>query len=227
MALSADHIHDIQQALEGYPSLSLDLSGEMPLINGRWDVAFNGEVFEIYDIKITFDTNYPNSMPSVYETSTKIRRHEDMHLNPPNWNACLFVSHQRWEIWPKGTSFKTFLEIPVHNFFLGQAYYAAHGHWPDNRERGHGNKGIAEYYWEKFQTTDSALVFQLLLEAKRSHSPRQKKCPCNNKTPLRKCHGETVKKLRESQDPDLLNDAILLFDKLRSAPASPTNVGTK
>lgn len=197
--------------------LRFDDSGDKPVVEGQWDVTFNGEVFESYDIKIVFGDDYPNSLPQVFETSAKIRRHEDMHLNPPSWNACLFVSHQRWEIWPVDESFKKFLTIPVHNFFLGQAFYAAHGHWPDNRERGHGNKGIIEYYREKFQTEDVNLIFKLLLEAKKPRSDRQKKCYCNGKTPLRKCHGSIVKQIREFQNPDLLNDAILIFKKLKSS----------
>lgn len=164
-----------------------------------------------------FPEGYPAALPKVYETSNKILHEGDMHFNPPDWHACLFVSHQRWEAWPLGAPFRSFLEIPVHNFFLGQAHYAAHGYWPGHRERGHGDKGVIEYYREKFQTNDADLIFQLLLEAKRLHSPRQKKCPCNGKTPLRNCHGGMVKRLREFQDQDLLNEAIHIFGKLKGS----------
>jgi hypothetical protein len=218
------YIDDILSALTSYPTLAFRNENNSSEIVGRWDVSFDGQVFESYDIRIAFDSNYPTSLPKVFETSNKIKRDPDMHLNPSDWSACLFVSHQRWEIYPSGSSFKTFLEIPVHNFFLGQAHYAAHGYWPNHRERGHGNKGIAEYYKEKFQTDDIALIFRLLLEAKNSHSSRQKKCPCNNKTPMRNCHGDIVKKIREHQDPELLNDAILLFDKLRNIPNKKQNL---
>lgn len=209
------YVDDIQAALKDFPSLTLSFENDLPVINGHWDVVFQGDVFETYDIKITFDNDYPASLPKVYETSNKIKHEPDMHFNPPDWHACLFVSHQRWEVWPPGTEFKKFLEIPVHNYFLGQAHVAAHGYWPNRRERGHGNKGIIEYYKEKFKIDDPTIVLDLLRATQELSIPLERKCPCNHNNSLRECHGETVTILRERQDPKLLNDAIEIFSAVK------------
>jgi len=139
-----------------------------------------------------------------------------MHLNSlDNWSACLFVSDERWEIWPVGAPFLDFLKIPVHNFFLGQAHFAAHGYWPDHRERPHENAGIVQYYQEKFNCQRPEVIYQLLKEAEKSRSAWDLKCPCDFRTPLRKCsHGDIVKQFREHQDPKLLSNAILIFKNL-------------
>lgn len=198
-------------ALTDYPSLTLQVGSDEPFIVGKWDVSFNGKTFETYEVRITFDSHYPSSLPKVYETSGKIAHDPDMHLNPPDWHACLFVSHQRWEIWPVGNSFKKFLEIPVHNFFLGQAHFAAHGYWPERRERSHGNQGIVEYYQEKFSIKNPRVIYDLLLETQEEVLPRQRKCPCNRSLRLKDCHGPIVLRLKANQDPSLLKDAISIF----------------
>lgn len=57
-----------------------------------------------------------------------------------------------------------FLEIPVYNFFLGQAHYKAWGYWPEHREWSHGNEGIIESYQELFRLSDCRLILKFLSE---------------------------------------------------------------
>lgn len=199
-----------------YPKLTLDYSGQVPVITGRWEVTFNGEVLEWYDIKIEFPEGYPLILPNVYETSGKIERHIDMHVDSVDGKACLFVSHQRWEIWPMGSSFSKFLEIPVHNFYLGQAHFAAYGYWPDRKERAHKEAGIVEYYYEKFNLADPDASYWLLVEASRKKSPIGRLCPCGKGNLLRNCHGETVNLLRQHQLEYYLDEAVSVFQKLKN-----------
>lgn len=213
MAIDNDYIADIRSSIAAYPTLRLSTEKSLE-ITGEWHVEHDGEVLETYSIRISFDDNYPHSLPKVYETSGKIKPSPDTHFNSPDWHACLFVSHQRWQVWPVGSSFKRFLEIPVHNFFLGQAHYAAYGYWPNHRERGHGNKGIVEYYQELFDCEKPATILSLLSIEVPDVIPRQRKCPCNKRKRLRNCHGPLLHTLRVNQDPSLLSDAIGIFRML-------------
>ena len=43
--------------------------------------------------------------------------------------------------------------------------------------------------------------------------PRQRRCPCNNKNRLSKCHAPMIQKVREEQDNKLLKKAISAFSK--------------
>lgn len=174
-------------------------------------MVFNGEILESYDIEITFD-DYPSSIPKVYEVSNKISHEPDMHFNSPDWDACLFVSHQRWEIWPTGTSFSKFLEVPVYNFFLGQAHYKAWGYWPEHRERSHGNEGIIEYYQELFRLSDCRLILKFLSENLKKTIPRKQVCPCGKKNrKYKNCHEKIVLELSKKQNQKLLAEAIVIF----------------
>jgi hypothetical protein len=212
IVIKDEFILDIKESLKEYKGFKFSSFTSKPTVIGQWEVKFEGVVYETYDIKITFD-GYPEHLPKVYETSNKIPHEEDMHFNPPDWHACLFVSHQRWEVFPKGSSFLTFLKVPVHNFFLGQSFFSMYGHWPEGRERGHGNKGIVEYYQELFGTKDKKIIYSLLRETFEESIPRQKKCPCNKKKRLKNCHGQTVTTLKENQDPKLIFEAMQIFKK--------------
>ncbi len=205
-------LKDIKESIKSYDGLELIDENTSPKVRGRWDVKFNGELFETYDIDIIFDNDYPKSLPKVYEISNKISHEEDMHFNPPDWHACLFVSHQRWQVWPEGTSFSKFLEIPVHNFFLGQAHFKAWGFWPKNRERSHGNQGIIEYYQELFNIDDYHLILRFLSEGPKKTIPRRQACPCGKKNrKYKNCHEKIVVNLRKNQSNKFLAEAIAIF----------------
>lgn len=209
-------LKDIKESIKFYEGLELIDENTSHKVRGRWDVKFNGDLFETYDIEIIFDNDYPKSLPKVYEISNKISHEEDMHFNPPDWHACLFVSHQRWEIWPEGTSFSKFLEVPVHNFFLGQAHYQAWGFWPNYRERSHGNEGIVEYYQEYFKATDLNMILNFLMEKIEKKIPRKIYCPCGNKRKFKNCHEPLIIKLRKNQSSKMLDEAIAIFrDKIK------------
>ncbi len=210
MIFASSHLKDIESAIKPYPALRL-ISNGFPEIVGTWHVQHQGEILVSYEIRITFDAEYPHSLPKVYEVSGKIARSPDMHLNPPDWHACLFVSHQRWEIWPIGSPFGYFLDLPVHNFFLGQAHYAAIGYWPDHRERSHGDCGIIEYYREKFNCLDPNVILNLLTSQIPDKIPRQRRCLCDKQKRLKYCHGPVAKLIQKNQEPVLLRQAIEIF----------------
>lgn len=213
MAINDEQIADIRASIATYPSLRF-MTEQAFEVTGEWYVEYNGEVLETYFIRIIFDDQYPHSLPKVYETSGKIEPSPDTHFNSPDWHACLFVSHQRWEIWPMGSSFKRFLDIPVHNFFLGQAHYAAYGYWPNHRERGHAYKGIVEYYQELLDCKDPGTILSLLSINVPIKIPRQRKCPCNKHQRLKNCHGPILHTLRTNQEPSLMSEAIEIFRAL-------------
>lgn len=213
MPIKDEHIADIQASIANFPSLHLRAEQAVE-VGGEWYIEHNGELLETYGIRITFDDQYPQSLPKVYETSGKIKPSPDTHFNSPDWHACLFVSHQRWEVWPAGSSFKKFLEIPVHNFFLGQAHYAAYGYWPNHRERGHGHKGIVEYYQDILKCKNPKTILSLLSMEVPDEIFRQRKCPCNRRHRLKNCHGDILRELRANQDPSLMSEAIDIFQTL-------------
>ncbi len=201
---------DIQRSLENYPGLQFYPDAEVPYIQGIWEAKFNGVLFETYEVKIDFIHGYPNKLPLVYEISSKIPRLADRHLNPPGWDACLFVADSRWEVWPLGSSFLKFLEIPIHNFFLWQAYYDEFQKPPPSGERSHYDQGVVEYYYERLSVTKPDQALRLLLATKYI-TKRTDRCPCGKNISFKDCHYETVKLFRDNAEKLYIQKAINIF----------------
>lgn len=204
-------VRELKEALTYYPKLDLLQIEKNLEVAGEWEVNFNGEVIETYNIQIKIPEDYPNSVPDVFELSGKIPKHRNRHLSQGwNWRACLFVPDQRWEIWPIGAGFLKFLKIPVHNFFLSQAYFDEYLIWPF-KDRPHGDDGILDYYFEKFGTSDLQKNITLLQLVYGDQIHRQSFCPCGSKNKIRRCHGPLIVLLRENQPKELLINALSIM----------------
>ena len=204
---SPELLEDVKQSLKkSGRSLRLKKCGGKYIISGVWDVIREGELLESYVIKIVFPDNYPEKMPSVYEVSEKIPRSADRHLmstkfgeiqSGKNWEACLFVSYARWEIWPIGESFKIFLDKPLNDFFFSQIYFEKFKKWPFG-DYSHGDKGILEYLSEKLGTSDRKRLSKMINIINLRNTPRSEKCPCGSKKRAKHCHGTIFDLLRTS-----------------------------
>ncbi len=206
MVLPKKNLEDIELSLKSYPDLRLTNNENEISIDGLWPVEQDGIVIQTYSILIQISKNYPVELPKVYETSGKIPRKIDRHINSSLGDACLFVEDERWEIWPLNTSFKVFLEVPVHNFFLYQAYFELMGHYPHG-ERNHGIKGKIEYYFEKLNVNSEKVVLKLLESASKPLSHREQ-CPCGNKKKFKYCHLPALTKIRANSNSQVLENTL-------------------
>lgn len=206
--ISKEHVADIEDSLKSYPLLHFSNDTNGPQIRGTWEVKFGNTLIESYEILIDLIPGYPSNVPLVYEVGGKIPKHMDRHLTSPNWYACLFVQDSRWEAWPLGASFRSFLAIPVHNFFLAQANFDEFGRFP-NGEYGHGNKGVKEYYREKFELKNPLALVSLLYATSLETLPE--KCPCNLGKKTNLCHGRMISTLRKNIPYTIRASAYSLF----------------
>lgn len=209
MTISEFALKDIRDSLTLYPKLSLQQTKDNYFIQGTWEVSSNEALIDTFEIKIDIPDKYPEILPSVFELSGKIPKKPDRHIERQG-NACLFVQDARWEIWPIGDSFLNFLRIPVHNFFLWQVYFDEYGTPPPWGERGHGEKGIVEYYLEKFQLSDIRKVFKLLVAI---NQPHKKSCPCGSQKQSSQCHENILQTLKQQADPSRIQNATNIFYK--------------
>lgn len=193
-----DLLEDIKNSLSVvHQDLSLRKRGHKYSIVGTWQVRYENESIDEYEIKIIFQDEYPVSLPLVYEIGSRIPRNPDRHLNPPRWEACLFLEIARWEVWPVGASFLDFLQKPVHNFFLSQSYFERKGRWPLG-QYGHGEVGVLEYLSEKLGTTDLVKLKGFCDGLLQDRIPRQWRCPCASGLRFKKCHGDLVQGLKKN-----------------------------
>lgn len=206
--ISQEYITDIEESLKDYPLLRFTDETNKSQIRGTWEVKFENTLIESYEILIDLVPGYPLNVPQVYELGGKIPKHMDRHLTSPNWYACLFVEDARWEAWPIGASFRDFLSIPIHNFFLAQANFDEYGFFPKG-EYSHSSKGVKEYYQEKFESKNPFLITTLLYATFLNSSSDN--CPCKSGKKTSLCHGRIINIIRNNIPKTIREKAYFLF----------------
>ena len=191
-----ESLDDVKKSIQDYPDLNVSFEDDLCIVSGLWRVYGKEKHIVDYEIRIELSGNYPEDLPEVFETSKRIPRDADFHING-NGTCCLEVPPKRYEVWPPGESFKVFLDVLIHNFFhyqackkLGVPY--KYGEWS------HEGEGIYEYYGKKFdidvsekKKINDLLAFSLILKIQR----QGKKCPCGSGKWFVGCHQKKIDEL--------------------------------
>ena len=116
-------LYEIRGSLRDYPALHLfaapNLLGE---VAGTFPVRSpDGIELDRYRVRIELPLDYPNDLPLVFETAGRVPRKADRHVCEDTGAACLLVPDNRPWVFPVGASFRQFLDVPVHDFFLSQS----------------------------------------------------------------------------------------------------------
>ena len=183
-----------------FPNLALDTAtGGEAIVTGVIEVIPDGG-FSTY---LIVPDNYPNGVPSLKCNPKEIPWEVDRHVYRDGM-ACLCVASEYRTHWPRGSDITDFLSTLVLPYFVAQAFYDAHGHWPATGQRSHGREGIFESYREYLQPLGSVseravqdtMKLMARVSAPKGHDP----CPCGSGKKLRKCHRELFSKLRRKID---------------------------
>jgi hypothetical protein len=183
-----------EETLAAYPELAFELRGDVVWLTGPFRLMHGAEEVERYDIAIRLPNDFPESVPDLFETGGKIRRHADEHTYN-NGRACLFVEGERWIHWPPGSTLVDFLNGPVRSHLVGHLHYKVEGFWPFG-QRAHGAAGIVEAYSEMIGINDRAIVEAYLDVLCMSTVKGHVWCPCRSGRRLRSCHRDQVIDLR-------------------------------
>lgn len=207
-------IKDIDAGLKSYPDLQrvtedgyLCVKGEIPLVHPG-----KGEI-DRYEVLIKFPEAFPRCFPKVIETSKKIPRVADRHVNHDN-TLCLAVLPEERVISKNGMSFKFFLDKVLVPHLARETYYERKGVYPDG-EYAHGYEGIWEYYESILGKADrTKIVEELELIAHSKWPGRNHKCPCGSGLKFKKCHNEKWQKIIKPGQDYFLEILILLREYL-------------
>jgi hypothetical protein len=176
-------------------------------IRGSFPILYKGKILERYLIEIEFKPDYPESLPIVREIGGQIPRTLDFHINPTSGDACLFVPDERWWVFPPGSTFQSFLNGPVRNFFLSQALVSLGQPWPFG-QRPHGAAGILEFYKELLKTDDIDTIIRYLEYIMKPKIKGHWDCPCGNGKRLRICHRDQVQDLSSKIPPNVARKSL-------------------
>lgn len=177
-----------------YPNLNFYIENGLVFIRGSFPILHEGAVLDRYLIEVLFPNDYPESLPIVQEVGGRVPRTSDFHMSQAG-EACLFLPDERWWVFPPGSTFLYFLDVPVHNFFLGQALVRMGDPWPFG-QRAHGAGGIHEFYAELLGTNDLDIIIRYLDCLRKAELKGHYDCPCGSQKRLRHCHLDQLKDLK-------------------------------
>ena len=187
------------------PKLNAEQRASDIIVRGNYLLFENGAIanpagpISEFDIEVVVSERYPKREPKVFEVGGRIPRHADYHVNP-HGDCCVTV-WENWLVCAADHSFAAFLNGPVHEFCLGQYWYARTGKWPFG-ERAHGAKGLEEAYADALGIPNKKkkLIYHLRLLSKdwpKGHWA----CPCGSGKILRHCHQDDMMALHEKVPP--------------------------
>lgn len=192
-----DLVEDVQKSLDGaFGNLHLFVVDRIGEVRGSFPVVgADGQVLDRYSICIRFPDRYPDELPVVEEVGGRIPRTADRHVFSDSGACCVLLEEARWQTFPVGESFRSFLEGPVQAYFLGQSLVERGEDWPFG-EWSHGAAGVAEFYAEILETKDLATIRRFVELLSLSDAKGHHKCFCGSGRRLRRCCDDIVAKWR-------------------------------
>jgi len=212
--VSKPHLLDeVRDEIEvAHPLLRVEIQDGVFVV-GVLLIHVGSEIVGSYSVVIGFPPNYPDAMPWVFESGDRIPKTLDRHVFTGSGLACLMVPEE-WQM-AEDRSFRSFMEGPLRDYFLGQMIYEEVGRYPHG-ERKHGYEGLVEAYAEILCTkNNSAEVERWLKCLSRSELKGHFDCPCGAGRRLRDGCFETVSEIRGRVSPDL---AGRMLARLKAVP---------
>jgi len=183
------------------PSLHLVMNERAAEVRGSFPLlSSDGDLLDRFNIRVVLPADYPQALPIVFETGGRIPKTADRHVFPRAGDCCVILEDTRWESFPIGASFRTYLDVPLRNYFLGQSLVERGDPWPFG-DWSHGGRGILEYYSQAIESDDLKVVRSFvgllaLAQAKGHHT-----CFCGSESRLRDCCKDIVDMWRERVPP--------------------------
>lgn len=196
-----------------YPGLMLDTSSENAVLKGEIKIIDEyGKFWESYNIEIHYREGFPYKFPAVYETSCKIPKIADWHMNEDG-SCCIKVLPEELITCKNGITVREFIDQEVIPYFFNQTHRRVEGYYA-NGEYAHGIQGIYEFYSRVLETKEDVLgtVRMLLFIAQNKKPIRTANCFCGRDEKFRKCHRVAYERLSVI-DKEYLNQHAQLIAK--------------
>lgn len=204
-------IKDINYIISTYKGLKYKKNEDIDIFYGTLSInhIYNDvHINEVFEITIQIDNDYPESIPSIIETSGKIRTSYPHCF--VNKRLCLATElEQRICLEEKGIS--GWIEDFVIPYFFSYEYYKRYSVYPFG-ERSHGLRGILESYKELFKIEDNIDVYSVFEYAIKHQYRGHDKCPCGSGKKVRNCHGELIQNIIHSKFYGLIIDDFKIYE---------------
>lgn len=204
-------LYDVKKVLISNPGLAAKYVDEIPTeLFGNFVIKDHaGAIQGDFDIMVKIPAAYPIGFPTLYETSKKITRIDDRHIDE-NGGCCVEITQKILSIARNGISLQDFFKKYVHRFFCWQLVYEEDplilAQW-DHREC-----GVKQFYKELFGSDDKTVSRSFIESVLNRQIPRRKDlCLCGSGKFIKKCHRDVFYELEQIGVKQLLEDLKLFL----------------
>lgn len=193
----ADRVARVQQAVDTHqPELAVTTTQDIIILEGPFVISGPLGPIDSYQVKVYVSADFPWEEPIVFETGNRIPKIVDRHIFPKHGNCCLGI-WEEWLLTLPSCNFANFLTIIMHDYFVSQTYFEAHGEWPFG-ERSHGDAGVLESFASLLGTEeDLTTVIRYLKLISKKEIKGHNICPCGCGRRLRLCQRAEVDELKK------------------------------
>ncbi len=205
---------------DAYPELRFIDDGNRIILKGWYLLHEGSQVWDRYLIEVTLPTDSPRGFPVIREVGGRIPCIPDRHVYD-NGDACVALEDSFWFEYPNGLSLLEFLAGPLRSYFASQSLIemGETEPWPAG-EWGHGADGIFQFYSNALGIKNPLVILDFLKLLERDEVKGHWPCPCKSGEKLRKCHGESLYKLRSRIPKDVAARSRASFQKAVEKVAS-------
>ncbi len=192
-----DLVKEIERDLrEHYPTLRLDLSNGEAEVRGTYPILDEqGTELDRWEVSIILPHSYPDDLPIVRETGGRIPAELANHVLSTDCTACVLLPETRFQSFPRGAPFRTYLDGPVRSFFTNQSYRAGGGDWVHG-EWDHGAIAAVQFYKELLGSNEDLVGWRALIAVGLGLRETDL-CPCGRRRPVFQCHA-VLKDVRDN-----------------------------
>ena len=198
--------NDLAEVERRFPKLRLgEYLGKKALV-GVIDVSdAEGNFLEEFEVALLIPEKYPYGVPDLFETSQKLSRGENDHVNAIG-HCCVEMDLDLMVQARRGIRLSDFLTRKVYPFFLSVLHKMHEGTYPGG-DYAHGTEGRLQRYRERFNTNDNSFVLDALELALSGRSVgRNDLCWCGSGRKAKRCHLDDLEWLRAIGSAQLQQD---------------------
>jgi hypothetical protein len=202
------------EIIKNLPALQLHRREDsLPFLEGKITLCDeSGVAYDAYQIRIECSNDYPNSFPTVYETSERLPPNIDWHIYPDG-HFCICTSLEESIYCCKGLTLTRFINDQIVPYLHNQSFREKEGYFL--QERSHGIQGTLESLKDILKTNDLQKIYALLIYIYINDTPsRISKCFCGSKKKYRHCHKEAYRNLKDIGQHKLLQTILSVKENL-------------
>lgn len=200
---------DIKNFLITYPKFTFEerVKKQYSVLFGEIDICdINGNYWNSYDIEIYIDSRkYPYCIPIITETSNKIIRNIDWHIDKEGV-CCIEIEHELEYLAKRGIEIKNFYQHKVYPYFVNTTYKKQNGDYAGD-EYQHNFDGVIQFYKERLNLLSIPTIIKILNAIISKGVPgRNDPCICGMKKKIKDCHLPSIEFLKSLSKNRLVND---------------------